>query len=453
MKKTVLLLFSLLTSLVGKSQTALQALTAGEKLSLQQCIDIALTNNVQIKQSMLRVQSGEIQARQAIQNRLPNVNGSANQNWSFGFFTDPFTNINQSQSAAFNNFSINTNVTIFAGGQISQNIKQSNLNLQATQLDLQQSRDNVSLNVVLAYLQVLNAEDQVIAARNQLEVSRLQMQRTEKLVNAGSLPPANLFDLKSQVANDDLALINGLNTLDAAKLSLLQQMNINISQDVSLDRVNIALPSTIQYEATSQQVYESAQNNQAVVKAADKRIESALVGIKLAQASLRPTVNGGASMATSFSTTAKNPVTREDIPYFTQLNNNRNEGIGVSVSFPIFTRFNNKNRIALATIEKNISELNAQNVRITLRQNIEQAYVNMSNAAKRYEALNIQVSALEESFRVAESRYNAGAIDFVAYNVAKTNLDRARVNQIQAKYDFILRTKVLDFYQGKSLGF
>jgi outer membrane protein len=143
----------------------------------------------------------------------------------------------------------------------------------------------------------------------------------------------------------------------------------------------------------------------------------------------------------------------EVISYFDQLNNTQNKVISMNLSIPIFTKYLNKTRISQANLQRQNAEIAAEQARLTLRQNIEQAYVNMLNSAKKYEAGTVQVSALEESFRASESRFNAGTIDFVSYNLQKTNLDKARLGLIQAKYDYVFRTKILDYYQGKSLTF
>jgi outer membrane protein len=139
--------------------------------------------------------------------------------------------------------------------------------------------------------------------------------------------------------------------------------------------------------------------------------------------------------------------------YFDQLNNTQNKVLTVGLNIPIFTRFASKTRIAQAGLQRENASIEAERARLTLRQNIEQAYVNLNNAAMKYEAGLSQVSALEESFRAAESRFGAGTIDFVSYNLQKTNLDRARLSLVQSKYDFVFRTKILDFYQGKPLTF
>eukprot|EP01136_Pigoraptor_vietnamica_P009540 Opistho-1_new@46182 len=205
-------------------------------------------------------------------------------------------------------------------------------------------------------------------------------------------------------------------------------------------------------------------------------------GIEIARAGFLPTVSAGANLGANQSnaqklyrqngTTSSNlgtvNVSGVDYPlvvtqarfvedgtvaYFQQLKNTANYGFGFNATIPIFSRFLNKNRVAQAKIQKSNADLTALQARQTLRQNIEQAYTNMNNAAKRFDALTVQVTALEESFRAAESRFGAGAIDFVNYSLQKTNLDKARGNQIQAKYDFIFRTKILDYYQNKPLTF
>jgi outer membrane protein len=244
----------------------------------------------------------------------------------------------------------------------------------------------------------------------------------------------------------------------------------------------VPTPSTKGYDDSIDKVYRAAEEGQAVVKAADLRVQSAMKGIEIARAGFLPIVSASGSWGANQSNAQRSfkqdgvetrtlgnvtiggqtiPVQTQQprfvedgiVPFFEQLSNSNNYSFGVNVNIPIFNRFQNKTRVSVANLQKFNADLEAQRVRLTLRQNIEQAYVNMNNAARRYDALTTQVEALQESFRAAESRFNAGAIDFVAYNVQKATLDRAKSNQIIAKYDFVFRVKVLDFYQGKPLGF
>ncbi len=433
--------------------SAVQAGNFGTKITLQQAVDLALKNNIQVKQSTVTVQNSELLLQQAKNNKLPALNGYSGISTNFGRGIDFSTNTYATQTISNNNLGLNADLIIYQGGVLQNTIKRNEFDLKATQQDMEAMKNNISLQVVLAYLNILNFEDQLSISKSQSEITKQQIERTDKLVKAGSLPQSNLFDLKAQLANEETTIVNSESNLETGRLTLLQLMNDPNLDAISLERISIAQPSTEAYGANATQVYEIAEKNQPVIKASDLRIESSIVGIKIAEAGFKPNLSFSGGIGSGYSSAAKDIATREKVGYFKQLSNNNSQNIGLNLNIPIFNKFSNKTRLAQSNLQKINSELGAQSARQTLRQNIEQAYVNLNNSAKKYEALKVQVAALEESFRAAESRFNAGAIDFVSYSLQKTNLDKARANLVQAKYDYVFRTKILDFYQNKPLTF
>jgi outer membrane protein len=481
-----LLLITCLT-FQSKAQNAIQASGNETKLSLQEAVNIAQKNNISVKQSENQVLLNSLQLQQSKFNKLPNASGNVNESFNFGRSLNYFDNTITDRNINSNQLSLGANITIFNGYQLQNTIAQNDILLKATQLDLQAMKENIGLQVALAYLNIMNAEDQLGISQTQTGITKLQIDRTDKLVKAGSLPQSNLFDLKAQLATEETTVINNQSTLDLAKLSLIQLLNDKSIIDVKVDRISVPTPSTSGYEASIAKVYEVAEVSQPVIKAADLRIKGADKGIEIARAGFLPVITGNANFGANQSNAQKDVVLKDftsttnlgnvtfqgqefplivtstsknvsfptDITtnYFKQLGNTFNYGFGINASIPIFSKYANKNNVTRAKIQKENANLNAQQARLTLRQNIEQAYTNLTNAAKRYDAFTIQVAALEESFRAAESRFNAGAIDFVSYSLQKTNLDKAKGNLVQAKYDFIFRTKILDFYQNKPLTF
>ncbi len=479
-----LLLITVLT-FQSKAQNAVQASGNETKITLQEAVNIAQKNNISVKQSENQVLLNSLQLQQSKFNQLPIANGNINESFNFGRSLDPFTNTFADRNINFNQLSLSSNVIIFNGYQLKNTIAQNDIFLKATQLDLQAMKENIGLQVALAYLNIMNAEDQLSISQTQTDITRLQINRTDKLVKAGSLPQSNLFDLNAQLAGEESTVINNQSILDLAKLTLLQLLNDRSITDVKVDRISIPTPSTAGYEASIAKIVEVAEASQPVIKAADLRIKGADKGIEIARAGFLPVITANANLGANQSNAQKNltfnsvtseqnlgtvlfngqqiplivtstnniPSAGETVGYFTQLGNTFNYGFGINANIPIFNRYANKSNVTRAKIQKENANLNAQQARLTLRQNIETAYTNLTNSAKRYDSFLIQVSALEESFRAAESRFNAGAIDFVSYSLQKTNLDKAKGNLVTAKYDFIFRTKILDFYQNKPLTF
>lgn len=458
--------------------------STGEKITLQEAIDFALKNNLSIKQNSLQVEQGLNTLEQSKWARYPSLNAGTNLNVFTGRNINPFTNGIITNTVGSNGFGLNSAVTIFDGYQTRNGIALNQLNLEASRLDLQAMKNQITLNIVVGYLNVLSQQDLLAVAQRQMEVTQTQLERTQKLVNAGSLPETNLFDIKAQLANDEVSVVNAENAIVSAKLTLKQLMNAAADRDIEVVRVEVPNPSIQPYPNSSAQVYEIAQSFLADVQAADMRVKASQKGVDIAKGLKMPVISATANLNSNYTTAAENvsvtqriveteagyvnvagtryPVfafvptsstTSEKINYFRQLTGNANNSFGVSVRVPIFNGYNTKFRLTNAQINQKQSEVQAENVRLRLRQDIDQAYVNLTNSAKRYSALGNQVRALEESFRAAESRFNVGSLNALDYSISKTNLDRARINQIQAKYDYIFRIKILDFYQNKPLSF
>lgn len=455
-----------------------------DKIGLQEAVDVALKNNLSIKQSSLTVEGSLNTLDQSKWARYPNLNGSTNLNLFSGRNINPYTNGIITNTVGSNGFGLSSGVTIFDGFQTRNNIALNQTNLEIARLDLQAMKNTITLNVVVAYLNILSQEDLLAISQRQVDVSRIQLERTQKMVNAGSAPETNLFDIQAQLANDEVQVVNAENAIISAKLTLKQLLNLAAERDIDVVRIEVPNPNIQPYPNSSAEVYEIAQGFLADVQAADMRVKAAQKAVDIAKGLKYPVISAFANANTSTTTAAEKvlvtqkiieqeagyvnvggvryPViavlpttstTTEKIGYFRQLSGNMNYSLGLSARIPIFNGYNTKFRTTGATIQQKQAEVQAENVRLRLRQDIETAYVNMSNSAKKYSALGNQVRALEESYRAAEAKYNVGSLNSLDYSISKSNLDRARVNQIQAKYDYIFRIKILDYYQNKPLNF
>jgi outer membrane protein len=474
---------------VGMAQPVL-APVGGNRLTVQECVDIALKNNLSIRQGQLTVDNNTLQLRQARLNQLPAATFQGTQSFSSGRNIDPFTNAFVQQSISSNNVQLNSSVTIFNGFALRNTIRQNDLTLQASQEELLATRNTVTINVLQAYLNALTGTEQLTIAQRQADVTRAQLARTERLVQAGTLPEANLFDLRATLASNELDIVTAQNTLDLAKVSLLQQMNQPVSSAgagplLEVVPVEIPDPGLSPYAATPEQLYETSVVSMPDVRGAELRVRSAGLGVEVARAGLYPILTVSGNLFSQYSSSARARVTAtgqtsqqltpyfvtdptgaqtpiytavpvtttSSFGYFDQLSNNLNRSLSLSLRVPIFQGYLSRNRVTTARIQQQNAELNGQNIRLQLRQQIETAYTNMRAAANRYRATLAQVTALERAFQAAESRLNAGASNGTDYAIAKNNLDRARAGLIQAKYDYVFRLKLLDYYQNKPLTF
>jgi outer membrane protein len=451
----------------------------GNKLTLQQCVETGITNNLQVQQSGLQMQSDEIYWKQAKLNLLPNLNGSVSHGINQGRSIDPFTNGYINQSITTGSYSLSSGVVLFNGFSLLNSVKQTSLAYQASKMDWQQAKDNITINIILAYLQALSNQEQLQQAKNQLDLSKQQVDRLEILNKQGDINPSDLSDLKGQYAGDQLSIINSQNSLESSKLTLCQLMNIPYDKNMELEKISAETLAT-KYEDTPDKIYSTALTQLALVKAVDLRKLSAEKGLKVAKGELYPTLSLGANTNTNYSSAASqetflnsttvatsdyvtvnntqypvmsqvNNYSSQKIAYGKQLSNNRFTSFDLSLRIPIFNSLQARNRIKQAQLTLKNSELIASTTKTQLQQAIEQAYINMSSASDRYKTLLEQVSAYSESFRIAEVRFNSGLGTPIDYLTAKNNMDRANINLINAKYDYVLRTKILDYYQGKPL--
>ena len=447
------------------------------RLTLKQCVEAAINNNLLVKQSDLQMKTGQVNLRQSRANLLPDLFAGLGHGINQGRSIDPFTNSYINQQLSFANYSLNSQVILFNGFQMKNLIKQNSLTYEANKMDLQQTKDNLTLNVILAYLQILNNEEQLQQSRNQADVTLRQVERLNIMNQTGAIAPAQLYDLKGQLANDELAIVNNRNALNSAKLSLAQLMNVTYKSNVEVEKIT-ADTLTLLYNNDPASLYNISVKQLAIVKAAEFRKQSALKSVQVAKGFYYPTIALSGSFNTNYSTAAmrsvplntvetasgdfvnlagsKVPVmttrtnySSEKIPYRDQFNNNYNTQVYLSIRIPILNGFDAKNRVALAKIDLKNAEAAAETVKIQLNQNIEQAYFNMTAAMEKYKTLQQQVRDFSESYKTAEVRFNAGVINQVDYLVAKNNVDRSNANLITAKYDYIFRLKILDYYQNK----
>jgi len=489
MKTLKLLVLTLLVNISILGQTQSQV-NAGKVWSLRECVDYAWANNLAIKQRDLQIRSSEANLLQSKLQQTPNINASANYGFNTGRSIDPFTNAFVQQTFRFNSIGLNANVPIFQGFQVRNSIKQGSLTVKATQLERDQARQDVALNTVLAYLNVLNNDELVSVARLQVETTRGQVARTDKLVKAGSLPVNDLYDLQSQLANDELALVNAENEVRIAKVNLMQTMNLPVAEGFSIEKIRIPDPDQQPYPQTTEEIYKIALENQPGIKAATTRIESSKYAVRVARGGLYPTLSAFGNLNTNYVSSAPDRLftpdgTRRDIfipdtvynssdgtnrqilyrrgnvpngrfdenTYFRQLEFNLGSSYGLSLNIPILGGWVARTRITQAVIQQKQAEVTEQQTKVTLRQNIEQAYNNMTASAQRFRANSEAVRAQDLAFQATRIRFENGLLNSVDFSLSQTRLGVAKANQVNARYDYVFRMKILDFYQNKPLTF
>jgi outer membrane protein len=451
----------------------------GGKLTLKQCVETGVANNLEVLQSELQAKGDEISWKQAKLNRLPGLNASGNQGVNQGRSIDPFTNGYINEKVNYANFGLNSDVVVFNGMALQNSVKRDKLAMEASKMDWQQAKDNLTINIILAYLQVLSNEDLLAQAMNQAEVSKKQVDRLIVMDKEGAIPPSQLSDLRGQYGSDQLSIINARNAVESSKLALCRLMNIPYDKSMQLERLDAASFAT-KYEETPAKIYETALQQFSLVKARDLRMQSSEKAVRAIKGELFPTLSLYGNVNSNYSSAARDAILLntsdvvssdyvivsgtpssvvykqnnyryDKIGYGKQLNNNLYTSFGVSLRIPIFNSLQVRNRVKQAQLVLKSDQLELQTTKTRLQQSIEQSYVDMTSADERYKVLVEQVAAFTESFRAADIRFNSGVGTPVDYMTAKNNLDRANINLINARYDFILRTKILDYYQGKEI--
>lgn len=452
---------------------------AQNKLTLQLAIETGIKNNTEVLQSQLLMQKEDINLKESKQSMLPDLNAVANHGMNYGRSIDPFTNSFIDQKVGYANYGASSNILLFNGMSLQNQIRANRLGYEASKLEWQQAKDNLTINIILAYLQVLSAGDVLTQSKEQVLVTQKQVERLNTLNESGAITPSQYFDLKGELADDEIAIVNNQANLETAKLNLAQLLNIPYKKNLEVER----LPEenfNINYTDTPDKIYETALKQFAQVKAAELRVASAEKNIQSVKGQLFPVLSLGGNINSNYSSAATRDffVNTTEIPssnyvvvngsqipvivkqdnyqskkinFDSQLGNNLFSTVNVGLSIPLFNAGHVRNQVKLAKLNLKNNQLLEQNTKTQLQQSIERAYVNLTSSSEKYKLLQEQVSAFDTSFRSAEIRFDAGAITSVDYLIAKNNLDRAKSNLIIAKYDFVLREKVLNYYAGKSL--
>lgn len=423
-------------------------LNAQKVWTLKDCIAYAFENNIQIKQSALNSELNKSNVLQSKSALLPSLNANAGQNYNIGRTIDPFTNDYAKSTIQSSNFNLQSSVTIFGGFKNINSIKQAQYEYLASLLNVDKMRNDISLNIALAYLQVLYCQENLEIAKNQVVITNEQIKRTELLVKVGTLANGSLLDVQSQGASEELQLVNAQNQLDIANLNLKQLLDIDPVEPFEIEKPKLNIVENM-LKGSPLDIFTKAVSTQPEIKSAELTLKSAFTGLSIAKGAVLPSLQMSGSLGTSISSSARNIDGK--IPFNNQFNDNYNQTLGLYLSIPVFNGLQVRNNINRAKIGKLNAEYSLELAQNQLRKTIEQAYTDALAGMKKYQATEKSVTALEESFRYTQQKFDVGMLNSTDYNVAKNNLNKAHSDLLQAKYDYIFRVKVLDFYQGNPI--
>ncbi len=434
MQKKYFILFYLLlfvSSMASKAQ---------ETWSLEQCIKHAFDNNIQIKQQMLNIKAGEGKLFASKMGALPSLNASAEHSYRFG-------NDSSKTHSQSNDFSIYSSVSLFSGLETFNTIKKNKFDLLATLSDADKVKNNIALSIASAYLQILYSEELVATSSRQVELSKMQVDRTTVLVKAGSLPEGNLLEIEAQLAGDELQLVNAQNQRDLAYLSLTQFLDIKTPEGFKIQKPNLDSFETKLADLSPNGIFESAQQIMPQIIGTTYRVSSAEKGLNIAKGGYYPSLSLNARFGSNYFHYLNLPLKPSD-PFGDQLKNQAYTSLGFSLSVPIFNGWRVRTNITNARISLDRSKLDLENEKNILYKDIQQAYTDAIAAQKKLKATQKSLIALTEAFRYSEQKFTVGMVTSVEYTTAKTKLSKAETDLLQAKYELVFKSKILEFYKG-----
>lgn len=448
--------FVAITLLMGYTvfgQTKVSGDTLTKGWTLEQCIQYALANNLSIKSQDLGLKIQENTYTASKYHLLPTLSADASQSTTFGRALDQTTYTFVDNTVKNANGSISSSLVLFNGFQNQNTIRKNRFDFLASSSDFEKLKNDISLNITAAYLQILLNEELLQVSENQLALTSQQVEQTRKLVDAGKVVLGNLLDIQAQEAAEELQLVDAKNKLSLSQLQLIQLLDLKDST------LNITMPDLNGFEIASvisdlNSVYPIAEGNLPQIKSAKFKVESAKTAIKIAQGQHYPQLTLSASYGSSYSDSRERPIivaglpALEKYPFIDQVKDNKNLGIYFRLSVPIFSGFSTRFNISNSKANYQRASITLQVEQNTLYKEIQQASSDAVAAYKRYVASNKSVETLDLSFNYTQNRFNLGLINSLDYNTAKNKLTKAKSDLLQARYEYIFKSKILDFYKG-----
>lgn len=421
-----------------------------EAWTLEHCIQYAIDNNIQIKQQTLNVNYRENQAKQAKFDMAPTANGQLGYDFNFGRslnYDNTYTQQNSQDMSVY----VGSEVTLFNMFSKQNTLKQRNLEWQAALQDLEKARDDISLNVVSAYLEILFNKELVATAKEQLKVTQEQIEYNKKQVEAGNLAKGKLLETEAQAASEELTLTNYENQLKLSLISLEQLLELPLVEDFDIVIPEMDAANMESSLLMAESVYAKAVQERPEIKSKEFTLNSMERQVDIAKAQLYPSLSMGASYYTNYNNKYRYASTTgvgDLIPFDEQFKNNRRMNVGLTLRVPIFNGLSARNNWKNSIIQFESAQYDLQLEKNNLLKQIQQVHANAIAAMKKYESSQKAVNSAQEAFRYVQEKFNLGIVTPLEYNDSKNKVTAAQSSFIQAKYEYIFRIKILDFYNG-----
>ncbi len=449
-----------------------------KKWTLEECVIYALENNISVKQSELDLQTSEINKKDAFGNFLPSLNANASHSWNIGLNQDITTGILRNLTTQFSSIGLNSNVAIFNGLQNLNRMHRSNLAILADQYRLDNMKDDISLLVANSFLQVLFSKEQLKVFSSQNAISNDELKRTEELVEAGVLPRGDLLEIQATLATQEQQIVNAENNIALTKINLAQILLIDDYQNFDIADIEYDVPLTSILNESPEVIISKAKETRRDIMIAETNAEISEDDLKIAKGALLPSVNGFYSyntrasysdIITGFEPDLDNPLSQigfvestgeavvtpgfksivegpNDV--FDQFSQNDGHSLGLQLSIPVFNGFSLSNNVKRSKVNLERAKIQLEQANLDLESTVYQAYNDTKGAQKAYEASLKTVTARKEAFIYSQERYNVGLLNAFNFNQSRTQLETSESDLIRAKYDYIFKLKVLEYYFG-----
>lgn len=414
-----------------------------QKWTLEQCLEHAKVENIQVQQRLIQAENAKINLQQSKQNLLPDLNMYVGQSFSFGRSIDE-TNTYQNNNVQNTNFSLSSSLNLYDGGRMFYAIEKSKLDFQALLLDVEQEKSTIELQVLLHYFQVSYAKKQVELAENQYALTSNQLEKTKALIDAGRLPEGEIYQVKAQLSQEELAILQAKHEVDNLLMQFAQLLLIDDVDSFDIEDVEIVAREEYLLPMF-ENVYTSTIATMPSIRAEQLRLESANQQVRIEKSAYYPRLSMGASYGNGY----YNAENRLNLPFSEQWQQNQNIAVTLNLQIPIFNKMSVINRVKQSELAVKSQELVAKNTKIQLRQELQQAYLLTVAAKEKISVSENNVRAMQKSFDYQTEKFDSGVSTIYEYNEAKNALTKALSNQTQAMFEFLFRSKAIELYMGK----
>ena len=417
-----------------------------EEWSLRKCVDYAIEHNISIKQRENVKRQQQLQLSNAKNSRLPNLDGSVSQNFSFGRgLTSDNTYTNKSTSST--SFSLGTSVPLFTGLRIPNTIKLNQLNLEASTADLEKAKNDISVQVAQAYVQILYSMEIADVARRQVSIDSMQVVRLQAMIDNGKASEAELAQQKATLAQGRLTATQAQNQYEQAVLTLTQLLELPSADKFTVERPKVGNIDSNNEKYSVEAIYAEALGVKPEVRAEELRLKGSEYNINIARSGWYPQLSLSAGLGTNYYKTSG----FKGESFSDQMKNNFSQYIGLNLSVPIFNRFQTRNSVRSAKIERENQQLQLDNVKKNLYKEIQQTWLAALAAQAKYNSSGEAAGSSEAAYRLMLAKYENGKANITEFNEAKNNMMKAQSDLVQAKYEYVFQKTLVEFYKGKDI--